>query len=205
MLHAQTTDPNMIESARDWRDDAGWKAFFERYASSIRKHACSSGLSEAEAEDVLQETMVKVVRYLPDFEYDRTICKFRTWLNQIVNQRIFETLNRRRKTMFPEEVVEELRQRLHPQAVSAEDPVRQAEADTRLLEACLARVRSRAKPKHWQLFESHAIHGKTASETAKLHGTTAANVWIVRHRLLKALRAEWKDLLEKPFTEDAAA
>ncbi len=205
MLHAQTTDPNLIDSAKDWRDDAGWKVFFDRYAASIRKHACSSGLSEAEAEDVLQESMVKVARYLPGFEYDRTICKFRTWLNQIVNQRIFEMLNRRRKSLFPEEVVEELRQRLHPQASSAEDPVRQAEADTRLLEACLARVRSKVKPRHWQMFESHAMHGKTAAETARLHGTTAANVWIVRHRLLKALRMEWKDLLEKPFTEESAA
>lgn len=75
----------------------------------------------------------------------------------------------------------------------------QAEVDYRLLEACLARVRARVKPRHWQLFEAHALHGLSAEETARRHDSTAANVWVVRHRLLKTLRVEWRELLNKPF------
>ncbi|HEY9170682.1 MAG TPA: sigma-70 family RNA polymerase sigma factor [Verrucomicrobiae bacterium] len=199
MFNAQTTDPRLIEAVKDWRDDANWREFYERYAAAIRQHACRSGLSEAEAEDVLQETMVKVARYLPSFKYDRTVCKFRTWLNQIINQRIFEALHRRRRGTFPEAALDEIREALHTTGAATSDPVVQAEIDARLLEACLSRVRARVKPRHWQLFEAHALHGLSAEETARRHDTTAANVWVVRHRLLRALRVEWQELLSKPF------
>jgi RNA polymerase sigma-70 factor (ECF subfamily) len=200
MFNAQTTDPRLIEAVKDWRDDANWREFYERYAVAIRRHACRSGLSEAEAEDVLQETMVKVARYLPSFKYDRTVCKFRTWLNQIINQRIFEALHRRRRGSFPEAALDEIRELVHASGAPTGDPVAQAEVDHRLLEACLARVRARVKPRHWQLFEAHALHGLTADETARRHDTTAANVWVVRHRILKVLRLEWQELLGKPFS-----
>lgn len=201
MFCAQTTDPRLIEAVKDWRDDAHWREFYKRYAPAIRQHACGSGLTEAEAEDVVQETMIKVARYLPGFQYDRTICKFRTWLNQVINQRIFEALHRRRRSSFPETALEEIRELVHGHSVRGptEDPVMQAEVDYRLLEACLARVRARVKPRHWQLFEAHALHGLSAEETARRHDSTAANVWVVRHRLLKALRVEWQELLNKPF------
>lgn len=203
MLHAQTTDPRLIESAKDWRDDANWREFYDRYSPAIRRHASVSGLSEVEAEEVVQETMLKVAKYLPSFKYDRTVCKFRSWLNQIVNQRIFEALHRRRRGTFPEVALDELREAVHGAGSPTGDPVAQAEIDQRLLEACLARVRARVKPHHWQIFEAHALHGLTAEETARRHDTTAANVWVVRHRLVKALRAEWRDLLDKPFPAEA--
>ncbi|MCW5550625.1 MAG: sigma-70 family RNA polymerase sigma factor [Verrucomicrobiae bacterium] len=199
MFNAQTTDPRLIEAVKDWRDDANLREFYERYAVAIRRHACGSGLSETEVEDVLQETMVKVARYLPNFKYDRTVCKFRTWLNQIINQRIFEALHRRRRGSFSEAALDEIRELVHAPEAPTGDPVVQAEIQHRLLEACLARVRARVKPRHWQVFEAHALHGLTAEETARRHDTTAANVWVIRHRLLKALRAEWQELLSKPF------
>lgn len=199
MLYAQTTDPSLIEAAKDWRDDANWREFFERYAPAIRRHACASGLSETEAEDVVQETMLKVSRYLPSFKYDRTVCKFRSWLNQIVNQRIFEALHRRRRSGFSEVSLDQLREVVHATEAPTGDPVVQTEIDHRLLEACLARVRARAQPRHWQVFEAHALHGLSAEETARRYDTTAANVWVVRHRIVKRLREEWRNLLSQPF------
>lgn len=205
MLYAQTTDPHLIEAVRDWRDDEGWQRFYALYAPGIRAHAKTSGLSEAEAEDVVQETMVKVARYLPKFEYNRTVCRFRTWLNQIVNQRIFEALHRRRKHLFSAASLDELREVLHASEAPTSDPVAQAEAERSLLEACLARVRARTRPKHWQIFEANAIHGMRAEKVSKLHRTSAANVWVIRHRVVRALRCEWRALLEAPFVLSSGA
>lgn len=201
MFYAQTTDPHLIESVKDWHDDANWRAFYDRYGPAIRHHALRSGLNDTESDDVLQEAMVKVARYLPSFEYDRTLCKFRTWLNQIVNQRIFEVRSRRKRSYFPRESLEEIRQQIHQSQAPVENPVDQVETEYHLLEACLARVRARVKARHWQLFEAHAIHGMSSGEVADLHKTTKSNVWVVRHRLVKYLRQEWGQLLEKPFDE----
>jgi RNA polymerase sigma factor (sigma-70 family) len=199
MLYAQTTDPRLLEAVKDWKDNSSWNEFYERYAPAIRGHASRSGLGATEAEDVVQETMLKVVRYLPGFEYDRTICRFRTWLNQVVNQRIFEALHRRRRSRFLVDCLDKLRETVHTDDVPMGDPVGQAEIERNLLEACLARVRAKSKPRHWQIFEAHALLGLPARETARLHNTTAANVWVVRHRFVKLLCREWHDLLEQPF------
>jgi len=202
MLYAQTTDAGLIEDAKDWTNDTGWQEFYDRYSPAIRRHARVSGLSEAEAEDVAQETMLKVARYLPRFEYDRTVCRFRTWLNQIVNQRIFEAIRRRRRGLFSEASLDDLREIVHALEAPVDDPLAQAQAERHLLEACLARARAKVKPRHWQVFEAHALHGLSAEETARLHQTSAANVWVVRHRLVKVLRAEWRRLLAQPFAKD---
>ena len=88
MLQASTTDEGLLRLVKDWREDEGWREFHRRYAPAITAHARRSGLTHEQAEDVVQTTMIKVATYLPTFEYDRTVCRFRTWLNQIVNQRI---------------------------------------------------------------------------------------------------------------------
>ena len=120
-------------------------------------------------------------------------------LEQARTEDIFEALHRRRRSSFPEASLDELREAVHGSESPTGDPVVQAEVDHRLLEACLARVRGRVKPRHWQVFEAHALHGLSAEETARRYDSTAANVWVVRHRILKALRAEWQNLLSKPF------
>jgi DNA-directed RNA polymerase specialized sigma24 family protein len=97
-----------------------------------------------------------------------------------------------------------LREALHSSEAPTGDPVAQAEAERSLLEACLARVRARTQPKHWQIFEANSLHGLSAEKVAALHQTTAANVWVVRHRLVRALRREWRALLEAPFSQGTA-
>jgi RNA polymerase sigma factor (sigma-70 family) len=199
MLYSETTDPHLIESIKDWREDAGWQRFYDLYSSSIRNHARASGLSDSEAEDVIQETMIKVARYLPKFDYNRTICRFRTWLNQIVNQQIFDAVHRRCKNLYSSVNLDELREALHSTDAAVGDPIAQAESERKLIETCLARVRAKTNPEHWQIFEANALHDLPGEKVATLHGTSVTNVWVVRHRILNALRREWRKLNELPF------
>lgn len=197
-MNVSTTDPNLIERIKDWHEDEGWREFYDRYASAIEAHARRSGLSPEEAQDVVQTTMLKVATYIPKFEYDRTVCKFRTWLNQIVNQRIIAIWHERRKFHLPEEAVAELGASMGS-VNSHEDPIAQSELEHRMLQVCLARLRSSVKPKHWQIFEANTLDRLSAREVAKRYETTVANVWVVHHRLVRRLKAEWESLLNEPF------
>lgn len=199
MLHVTTTDPDLLNRVKDWREDEGWREFYERYAPAIEKHAKRSGLSIEEAQDVVQSTMLKVASYIPKFEYDRTVCKFRTWLNQIVNQRILAIWHDRRKMRLPEEAWLELGELVGGVVNPQEDPVSQSELEHRMLEVCLARIRSEVKPKHWQIFEANTIGRLSAREVANRYDTTVTNVWVVHHRLVRRLKAEWQALLNEPF------
>lgn len=199
LMNVTTTDPNLIERVKDWREDEGWREFYERYAPAIKAHAQRSGLSPEEAQDVVQTTMLKVATYIPKFEYDRAICKFRTWLNQIVNQRIIGIWRERRKFHLSEEVRAELGSRVGGEVNPCENPVTQSELEHGMLQVCLARVRVAVKPKHWQIFEANTIGRLSAREVAQRYDTTLANVWVIRHRLILRLKAEWRALLNEPF------
>jgi RNA polymerase sigma factor (sigma-70 family) len=199
MLNATTTSEDLLRRVKDWREDEGWREFYRRYAPAIAEHARRSGLTHEEAEDVVQATMVKVATYLPKFEYDRTVCRFRTWLNQIVNQRILAIAHERRRMQLPEAAWVYLSELVAGVVNPAADPVTQAELEQQMLKVCLARARAGVKPRHWQIFEANALQGMDGATVAKRFHTTAANVWVIRHRLIGRLRTEWQALLNEPF------
>jgi len=200
MLQATTTDEGLLNLVKDWREDEGWREFYRRYAPAIEAHAKRSGLTQEQAEDVVQTTMMKLAKYLPKFEYDRTIGRFRTWLNQIVNQRIIAIWHEQRRTKLPEAAWIYLKEFVAGVVNPAADPVAQAQLEQRMLEVCLARARNGVRPRHWQIFEANALLGMSPAEVAKRHHTTTANVWVVRHRLIRRLRVEWQALLNEPFS-----
>jgi RNA polymerase sigma factor (sigma-70 family) len=199
MLIVTTTDPDLLNRVRDWREDEGWREFYARYAPAINAHARRSGLSPEEAQDVVQATMVKIATYIPTFHYNRSFCRFRTWLNQIVNQRVIGIWKERRKTRLPEEVVADLRSLMGIDLAASGDQVAQTELDHQMVHLCLARTRIAVKAHHWQIFEANTIYQLSAREVARRYGTTVANVWVIRHRLLRRFKEEWHALLNEPF------
>ena len=199
MLNTATTDNDLLRRVKDWRDDEGWREFFRRYAPAIEAHARRSGLTVQEAEDVVQASMLKVANYLPKFEYDRTVCRFRTWLNQIVNQRILDIWHERRRIRLPETAYACLSELVAGIVNPAADPVAQAELEQRMLGVCLARARAEVKPRQWQIFEANALQGMDARTVAKHFRTSTANVWVIHHRMIRRLRSGWQTLLNEPF------
>lgn len=192
----QTTDPGLIESCRDWRNDEQWTTFHGRYSPLIRSYARRAGLSDTEIDEVVQGTMIKVSRHIPTFKYDPSTIRFRTWLNRIVNQRIIEVRHLRKKSLYPVDTLVQLRGALSCQATIAEASPAASEAVNALTECCLARVRSQVKPLHWQVFEAHCLAGIKASEVAQRFDVSAGNVRIIAFRLKRLLRREWRLIQE---------
>ena len=202
MIHAETTDPELLVSVQNWADDDAWNAFFKVYSGPVRRFARSCGLSEFEADEVLQETMMRVVRYLPEFRYNPQIGRFRAWLNQIVRQRICEIVSRRRKSLYPVEAVEHLLDQVCPDpsldpAENSVGPILRAR-----LTICTTRVRQAYSNEQWQIFEATMLHQMKGSAVAETFGVSMSKVWVTKHRVLKALRREWKCLADHPFIEE---
>lgn len=192
-----TTDPQLIADLKDWSADASWRRFYHEYGPKIRMLALRSGVSPEDADEVVQETMMKVARHLPSFQYDQDLCRFRTWLNQIVNQRIIGCLRRRQRKLLTEAAITALVE-ICP-AGAGIGSTQSGESDLTLIELALSRVRAKVTPKHWQVFESYVLHGLPVSEVARVHHTSAANVYIIRHRLAKELQKQVDSVLETPF------
>ena len=64
------TRRSLLSRLEDWDDQESWREFFNTYWKLIYGVALRAGLSDAEAQDVVQDTVVAVARKMQDFRYD---------------------------------------------------------------------------------------------------------------------------------------
>ena len=58
------TRRSLLSQLKNWEDQASWKEFLDVYGRLIYGVAVKTGLSDAEAQDVVQETVIIVARDL---------------------------------------------------------------------------------------------------------------------------------------------
>src|SRR6476659_3707614 len=90
-----STRYSLLSRLQKWDDQESWKDFFDTYWRLIYSLAIKSGLSEAEAQDVVQETVISVAKSIHKFERDRSRGSFKAWLKNIIRWRIADQLRSR--------------------------------------------------------------------------------------------------------------
>jgi len=78
------TRPSLLNRLKASDDSQSWCEFYRVYGGLIRFFAEKAGLTADEAEGVVQETAIGVARRLPNFTYDPKVCRFKTWLLNLV-------------------------------------------------------------------------------------------------------------------------
>src|SRR5438046_952433 len=74
--------------------DRDWEDFYAQYWAVILSFARRLGVDEHSARDVLQETMMLVIRKMPEFTYDPQRGRFRNWLLTLVTNKTREAMRR---------------------------------------------------------------------------------------------------------------
>ena len=90
------TRPSLLQRLKSGDDPESWQEFYKIYGGLIRSFAEKAGLTVDEAEEVVQETAIGVARRLPEFTYDPKVCRFKTWLLNLVRWRIQDQIRKRR-------------------------------------------------------------------------------------------------------------
>ena len=197
-----------MERLRNWRDDVTWAQFMARYGRLVRHVAVQAGLRPEEAEDVVQETVYSVARKMPEFEYNRDQCSFEGWVRHVTQLRIKDQLRRR----MPSGSVEPQKKPTRSETVGTEwvnalpdvrqDGERDAAWDAawrqNVLERALDRIQLVVSPAHYQLFCLSVVDGRPGPEVARTLGVSLASVYVVRHRVLRLLRAEVEQIRSSP-------
>ena len=65
---------SLIERLADWKDQARWQQFYDTYWRLIYGVARQSGLTDAEAQDVVQETVITVAKNITKYERAAGAC-----------------------------------------------------------------------------------------------------------------------------------
>lgn len=201
------TRSSLLSRLRNWDDQESWKDFFDTYWKLIYHAAIESGLPDAEAQDVVQETVITVVKKMPDFKYDPAVGSFKGWLLKTTRWRILDHINRVRAKEGP------LPRRrpaggsddsslaaLEPNAAGAElEKIWDAEWQQNLVDAATERVKRRVRPKHYQMFELHVLKELPVSKVAETLGVSSAQVHLAKHRVSKLVKKEIQHLQSNLF------
>lgn len=193
------TRRSLLTRLKKWDDQASWQVFFDTYWKLIYGVALRAGLSESEAQDVVQDTVVSVARQMPRFKYDPALGSFKTWLLLIVRRRITDHLRkhyRQVKTVEAEPGNTSrtgLLERIADPKVDLES-VWNEEWKQRLFEAALRRIKSRVEPKHFQIFDCYVLKEWPVKDVAAAFDVSTAQVYLIKHRVSNLLTRELKRL-----------
>src|SRR3989441_9251960 len=89
------TRRSLLNRLKNWDDQESWKDFFDTYWKLIYGVALKAGLTDAEAEEVVQETVIAVAKKMGGFEYDPEIGSFKSWLLHTARWRISDQFRKR--------------------------------------------------------------------------------------------------------------
>jgi DNA-directed RNA polymerase specialized sigma24 family protein len=71
------TRQSLLARLKDVEDQESWRDFFETYWEPIYRVALKHGLNDADAQELVQETVISVARKIEGFVYDPKVCKSR--------------------------------------------------------------------------------------------------------------------------------
>ena len=154
---------SLLSRLQNWDDQESWKSFFDSYWRLIYSTALKSGLNEAEAQDVVQETIICVAKDISKFKRDRQFGSFKGWLRNLTRWRIADQLRKREPHAITNHVMTEESSVL-PELAEIADPVGdglaiiwEEEWQSNLMEAALERIKRRVKEEHYQMFDLNVI------------------------------------------------
>lgn len=194
------TRRSLISRLRNLEDRDSWQDFFDTYWKLIYSVARKAGLTESEAEEVVQETTATVAKCIQDYQYDRKVCSFKNWLLHKTRWRIIDQV-RKRPPAFVERFAPATDTSRTPAIERIPDPesleldaVWDEEWQKNLIDAAMERVKHRIKPEHYQIFYLSAVRKLDPRKVAQTIGVNVAHVYLVKHRVAGQIKKEIKFL-----------
>src|SRR4029434_838842 len=158
------TRRSLLSRLKESNAQESWREFFNTYWRLIYTTALNSGLSDSEAQEVVQEAVLTVVRKIKSFHYDPAVGSFKGWLLTIVRWRIADQFRKHQQQIQPlhpcqgtETSSTAIVERVADPAAIDLDAVWEEEWQRTLFTAALARVKRRANARHYQMFDLNAV------------------------------------------------
>ncbi|HNQ87248.1 MAG TPA: sigma-70 family RNA polymerase sigma factor [Verrucomicrobiota bacterium] len=90
------TRSSLLNHLGDWDDHESWKTFVDTYWQPVFRIALKAGLTEEEAQDATQETILAIARKIRSFKRDPALGSFRAWLFHTARWKITDQFRKRR-------------------------------------------------------------------------------------------------------------
>lgn len=169
-------------------DHAAWNEFVERYGRRIEGWCRQWGLQNADAEDVAQTVLLKLLRAMESFRYDARQ-RFRAWLKTVTHHAWQDWVRSRKRLVASGE--SSLYDAL--ESIAARDDLAswmEGAYERELLDQALARVRPRMHEQTWEAFRLTTYEGLSGAEVASRLGMAITSVYKAKSNVRKLIEAE---------------
>jgi len=191
------TRRSLLSRLKESNAEESWQQFFDAYWRLIYTTALSGGLTDAEAQEVVQETVLTVARKIRTFRYDPVAGSFKGWLLTVVRWRVGDQFRKRQQRIQPRHAQRDSEtsstatvERVADPAAMDLNAVWEEEWHRTLFAAALARVKRQANARHYQMFELHALKNWPVRKVADTLGVSAGQVRLAKHRITVLMRRE---------------
>jgi RNA polymerase sigma-70 factor (ECF subfamily) len=205
---SQATRWSLLARLKNWEDQQSWREFFETYWRLIYSVATKAGLSDAEAQDVVQDTVLSVAKKIHDFKCDPASGSFKAWLLNLTRWRILNQLKKR----LPNNVAQSsnfcasgrtsagrslgdttrtstIERVADPKSLDLE-AVWDTEWERHLTITAKERVQRQVSASQFQIFELYVVQDWPVRKVAQLLGVSAGQVYLAKHRVSRLLKRE---------------
>ncbi|MEM0967988.1 MAG: sigma-70 family RNA polymerase sigma factor [Verrucomicrobiota bacterium] len=198
------TRKTLIQRLQDWDDQASWDEFFRTYSGFVFKVACKAGLSESEANEVVQETFIRVAKNMRKKTFTRDGGSFKAWLMNQTRWRIADQFRSRKQQEVyrgrPKEAYDDRKtatmDTIPDNSNFGFEALWEREWKGSLTQMALSRVKAKVSARQYQIFYCYVVKGWEVEEVRKELGVSSAQVYLAKHRVGRIMRKELEYLNE---------
>jgi RNA polymerase sigma-70 factor (ECF subfamily) len=190
------TRTTLIDRLKNWQDQSSWQDFFDTYWKLIYGVARKSGLTDTEAQEVVQETMISVAKHMPGFQYNRATGSFRAWLLKMTRWRITDQLRKRARSAAHQQNAEDttmgtstIEKIIDPTGLNL-NALWDAEWENNLIDAAVAKVKRQVDPQKYQIFDFYVNKAWAPEQVASTFGISVGQVYLAKHRITEMIKKE---------------
>jgi RNA polymerase sigma factor (sigma-70 family) len=183
--HPSSTNLSIIgNSLLNPLDIESGERFLAKYKPLIFKVITKQGIKGPDADDLVQETLHRILAGFPKF-YRRRPGSFRIWLRKITRSIIVDWFrSRKRHHLAPISKIEE---------IVSKSIVR--EFDLEIYEMAIRKVRLEISPKHWDIFEMFRLKGAPIQKVSEKFGIGLEGIYKVNQRVFYRLQQLVKEIM----------
>ena len=185
-----TTSLTLLDRLRQANQPDAWDRFVRLYAPMLVLWAKRQGLQDADAADLVQDVLLKLISVLPSYER-REGSSFRGWLFRVTTNQCRDFQRRQVTRALP--TSDGL------SGVASDSPLselEEVEYRQLLIRRGLGLVRPDFTEATWAAFAGLMLDDRPVTELAAELGITENAVYLARHRVLTRLRQELDGFLD---------
>ncbi len=175
-------------------NDEAWSDFFARYQPLLVSVGRRLGLSDQDAQDAAQESLISFADGYRKGKYDRTKGRLRTWLFGIAIKKIRDVQRRNGKNFVVVEPLDKTRVLNSLPDDHSISEVWESEWERRLLQVCMENVCRHMEVATVKAFELFVLKEWPAEKVASHLGVSRNAVFKAKRRVLSRMRETYKYL-----------